>query len=347
LRIPHQLSTFSDPSSRHLTGAPVKVDVGVETPVDVLSLAKDSQLSLPGVPPVRLAPDFGENADDIPEVSLHALKVQANQSAENHSAALPQLQARVEALGYQASDLSQALDFLDHKAPLTINIPPLAQVQGKSESILNALSKDGHYKNLWERGTRPSNPKAPKRSKADFLHKEHKTFFGTYNKATPTERPRYGALNFLNAPEGGAAVYGPGVLVLRPEVKERTTFHSRDSRFTSAENIGSVGAMAGCLLSKSDEDLRQLLEISAGRATHGSYGRDSHPGAFTGSNYIEAHIHGEIDFSKDLQAVSLHKRYQGTPTGDDAQRFADTFQVPISWYGSDAFTVNTDDFIVA
>lgn len=304
------------------------------------------QLGLPEVPAVRIPADFACDQPSLTPISRHALATQVNQARENHQAAFPDLLERVRQLGFEQSDLEQALAFLDQQAPLTINLPPSISCEGGQESIFASLQEDGIYKNLWERGSRPSHPKAPRRSKADFLFKEHNTFAGTYNQAAPEERPHYGALNFLLAPEGGAAVYGPGVLILDNKVKQRTSFHPRDSRFTRMENAGAMEAMAGCLLSKTDDDLKQLLEVATGRRPHGQYGPDGHPQAFTGSNYIEAQIHGPVDLSEDLAGVALHRKYQGTPSGADAEAMARQFDVPLTWYDDAALLVNTDGFIV-
>jgi hypothetical protein len=304
------------------------------------------QLELNDVPQIRLPKDFASKQKTLSDVSRHALATQVNQAMENHLAAYPALLERVKELGFQEADLQQALTFLDQKAPLTINLPPSLNRDGRAESVFARLKEDGHYKNLWERGNRPSHPKAPQRAKSYFLDKEHRTFAGTYNRALPPERPRYGALNVLLAPEGGAAVYGPAVLILKEEVKDRTTFHSRDSRFTRMENAGARGAMAGCLLSKTDQDLRQLLEIAGGKRSHGTYGRDSHPMAFTGSNYIEAHIHGPLDLSEDLAGIALHQKYQGTQAGADAEAVARKYGVPLTWYNQAELLVDTDGFII-
>ncbi len=299
------------------------------------------QLELDSVAPLHVNPQTGQ---DLPlsELSRHAYAVQLNQAHENHQREYPGLVRRAQALGFDEAQLKNALAYLDQQAPLTINLPPVVN----KESVLASLSSDGAYKNLWERGSRPSHPKAPKRSKADFLHKEHRTFAGTYNRAIPQERPRYGALNFLAAREGGAAVYGPAVLTLRPEVKERTTYHTRDSRFTNMEDAGGAGVMAGCLARRSDEDLQQLLKVANGQLSSGVYGRDNHPEAFTGSNYIEAHIHGEINLAQDLAGVSLHERYRGTPVGNDAETMAKQFGVEMIWYKDPAFEVDTDGFLI-
>ena len=314
---------------------------------DTLSICRGEQLSFSCVPSVKVEVESLDADRRLSEVPLHAMAVQMNQAVENHLAAYPQLLERVQSLGFSGEDLDKALHFVDQEAPVTINFPPVINHGGKSESIFAALTEDGHYQSLWERGSRPRHPKAPKRSKSDFLFKESNTFVGQYNRATPEERPHYGALNFLNAPEGGAAVYGPGVLILKGAVKERTSYQPRDSRFTDMKTVGFSKFMAGCLLSKQDDDLRQLLEVATGRKASGTYGPDNHPQAFRGSNYIEAHIHGEVELSKDLAGVALHRRYRGTATEADARKMADKYQVPLSWYGGNGFVADTDEFILA
>lgn len=306
-----------------------------------------TQLSLPGIEAVQISEASFDVFPDLSQEQKRALAVQANQACTNHQKAYGSLLARIQKLGYQEADLQKCFDYLDQQAPLTINLAPNVNVGDSEISVFKSLQDDGRYKNLWERGgKRATNPKAPKRSPGFFLHKESKTFQSEYNRTQARERPKYGALNPLKLSEGGAAVFGRGVLILKQEVKDRTTYVPRDSRFTQMNQVGFQGAMAGCLAAKQDDYLDQLMQVALGRSDQGRYVAEKAPGAFTGSNYIEAHIHGDINLATDLSGVALDRRYQGTRYAQDAEDFARHFNVPIEWYGEKSPTQEVDGFIL-
>ena len=306
-----------------------------------------AQLPLPGIAPVEINEAKLAFLQGLSQDQKHAMAVQANQACTNHREAYGSLLIRVQQLGYSESDLQKCLDYIDKQAPLTINLPPNVSVDKADVSVFKSLQSDGRYKNLWERGgRRASNPKAPQRNTAFFLHKESKTFQGEYNRVTAQERPKYGSLNPLKLPQGGAAVFGRGVLILKQEVKERTTYVPRDSRFTQMDQVGFQGAMASCLAHKQDDYLQQMMEVALGRQATGSYQAENEPGAFTGSNYIEAHIHGDVNFAQDLAGVGLDRRYKGTPYARDAEIFARHFKVPLEWYGDQNPTQEAEGFIL-
>lgn len=308
--------------------------------------ASQVQLSLPGVKQVEVDEAKLAFLSSLNQDQKHAMAVQANQACSNHSEAYGSLLTRVQQLGYSESDLQKCLEYLDKQAPLTVNLPPKVTVGDTEVSVFKSLQGEGRYKNLWERGgRRAANPKAPQRSPAFFLHKESKTFQAQYNAVSPRERPKYGALNPLKLPQGGASVFGRGVLILKPEVKQRTTYVPRDSRFTEMDQVGFQGAMAGCLAAKSNDYLRQVMDVSLGNRAVGSYQPEEEPGAFTGSNYIEAHIHGDIDLANDLAGVALDRCYQGTQYAQDAEAFALQFKVPLEWYGDPNPTQEVEGFI--
>jgi hypothetical protein len=125
--------------------------------------------------------------------------------------------------------------------------------------------------------------------------------FGSNNSIdfAPSMRPRYGALNYTESKSGAASLYGRSYMVLKEHVKFNSTFTSRDSMAYSANPSG--GEMVATYLNMnrifhdmSDVMLDKLCQmVSSGSALSERLG------------YIEAQIHGEILFNRDVSELHI------------------------------------------
>ena len=124
-------------------------------------------------------------------------------------------------------------------------------------------------------------------------------------------RPVYACLNTVQHPLGAATAYGSVVLEYKPAVKSRCTYIAKDTFDTdfhfargSAEEIEvarnkiCTNARIECLMASiSNSQLKALCEHA-----DGAYVVGNHP-----PNYIEAHVHGGIRFSRDLAAIRVSR----------------------------------------
>jgi hypothetical protein len=101
-----------------------------------------------------------------------------------HNAALPQLQARLQSLGYKDTVLEETLTYIREDAPLIIHL--------KAET-LSLLVRDTHYRNHFE--TNPHSRGASHNTSRSAW--ENQLFGGAYDKASPQVGLRYRGFSLL------------------------------------------------------------------------------------------------------------------------------------------------------
>ncbi|WP_205752194.1 DUF3626 domain-containing protein [Cryptosporangium phraense] len=159
--------------------------------------------------------------------------------------------------------------------------------------LLRHLVEDGVYRSQFETGT--SNGGLTAHPGGDRWQWEHRMFAGAYDDAPPSHRPLYGALNVRRYPVGGAVRFGSAHLRLRPAVLARTTFCYPDS-----------------VLEPTDFGTAEHLPLVALAEADGADGAD------VLDDYIEAHVHGGLSLSDDVEAVVLDPSYRTTDVEDAA-----------------------------
>jgi hypothetical protein len=158
------------------------------------------------------------------------------------------------------------------------------------------------YRSQFETGT--SNGGLTAHPGGDRWRWESRIFGGAYDDGPAAARPKYGALNFRDGHVGGAPRFGSAYLRLAASVTARTTFCYPDS----AGEPGHFG-VAG--------------RVSALVSMAAAGGRDPL------DDYVEAHVHGVITLSGDVEALVLDPCYRGTPVEADAVRLG----CPVEWHG--------------
>ncbi|MFD4668393.1 DUF3626 domain-containing protein [Lentzea sp. NPDC058450] len=140
--------------------------------------------------------------------------------------------------------------------------------------VLERLARDGVYRSQFETGT--SNGGLTAHPGGVRWEWESKLFGGAYDQASPSARPKYGALDHRRQGCGGAPRFGSAHLRLKEEVLDRTTFCYPDSFFDPVD-FGTARRFA-------------LLGHAAP--------------ADPLDDYVEAHVHGPVTFD-DVEAVVL------------------------------------------
>jgi hypothetical protein len=130
-------------------------------------------------------------------------------------------------------------------------------------------------------------------------------------------RPKYAAVNFTWATDGAACLYGQSHFVLKNHLRFNTVFSPYDSFNVSDRNqLGTYFQMYPVLANCADFVLKQILEsgrnrvppsapnvvpsrpIQAHEEDKGGYGTP-------GMTYIEAILHTDVVFSRDVQYVRV------------------------------------------
>jgi hypothetical protein len=188
---------------------------------------------------------------------------------------------------------------------LTLHFHPDRLVAGMS--ILELMARDGVYRSQFETGT--SNGGLTAHPGGDRWRWESRIFGGVYDGGPPADRPRYGSLNFRRRQVGGSPRFGSAHLRLAVHTLTRTTFCYPDSVF-EPEHFG-VAARLSTLIALAEADDKDPLD-----------------------DYIEAHVHGVVDFSRDVEALVLDPCYRGTPVEAAARRL----DCRVEWHGGFALT---------
>ncbi|WP_405781308.1 DUF3626 domain-containing protein [Streptomyces sp. NBC_00859] len=166
--------------------------------------------------------------------------------------------------------------------------------------LLRALARDGVYYSQFVTGT--SNGGLTARPGGDRWRWESRIFGGAYDEAPARQRPVYGALNYRNRPVGGAPRFGSAHLRLAPRALARTTFCYPDSALEPA-HFGVAGALD--LVVRAEADDRDPLD-----------------------DCVEAHVHGPLVLSRDVEALVLDPSFRGTAVADAAARLP----FPVEWH---------------
>ena len=191
-------------------------------------------------------------------------------------------------------------DVLPANASVTLNFHPDAICRGVL--MIEALAKDGVYRSQFE--TLTSNGGLTAYPGGDRWEWENAIFGGAYEHASPSLRPKYGALNYRNRITGGSPRFGSSHFRMRSGVLSRTTFCYPDSCF-GPSNFGIAEKCVLIELAERDRPDTDILD-----------------------SYIEAHIHGIINIADDVDAVVLDSCYKGT----EIETVANKLACPIEWH---------------
>ena len=199
---------------------------------------------------------------------------------------------------------------LDRSLRVTLNFHPDRVLDGGT--VLEWLARDGVYRSQFETGTSNGGLTAYDGG-ARWLW-EQRMFGHAYDDAPVSERPKYGALNHRRCSIGAAPRFGSAHLRLTEGALDRSTFCFPDSVFEPT-------AMA----TADRFDLFRLVELFDAReltdeveATEGGLLDD----------YIEAHVHGIVELTTDVEAVVLDPSFRDTRIEDQAGSLG----VPVEWH---------------
>jgi Protein of unknown function (DUF3626) len=189
---------------------------------------------------------------------------------------------------------------------VTLHFHPDRLVAGTP--IPQLMAHDGVYRSQFETGT--SNGGLTAHPGGGRWQRESRIFADAYDNGPAAGRPKYGSLNFRRRLAGGSPRFGSAYLRLAAHTLARTTFCYPDSVF-EPEHFG-VASRLSSLVILAEADGTDPLD-----------------------DYIEAHVHGIVDFTRDAEALVLDPCYRGTPTESAARRLA----CPVKWHGG--FTLTT------
>jgi hypothetical protein len=309
------------------TGTPAPVATAATPAVSSFdtSAAKPSAVVLGGT--TGPAPDVSGDLSRLNDTQRKVLTDASDRAAKASQAAHAGLVGRVTGMGYTEADLTKCLAYLRNTVPITINLDldrsshgAQAGLPAGEEHCIDHMISAGHQCNTFELNNYWGASYGQTRDGW-----ERTLFSGDYqvHPLVANERPKYGALNAVKNPSGGSPTHGNAFLILKSGVKDRATFTPQDSSHCSADQVGTADNMERVLLDiPADDSLKQVMDVALGR-------RDS--GALPPYQYIEAQVHGPIDYAKDVAALVVGNHYKGTPYEEKIKRFSELMGIPVRW----------------
>lgn len=141
--------------------------------------------------------------------------------------------------------------------------------------------------------------------------------FGRYGANTnpsfaPSMRPKYAALNFASYREGAAKSYGRSCMILKDHVKHNCSFTDKDSfgyigNTSGASVVANYHHVSRLIVNMEERMLKALYNIATGNYLE----------AVRFGGYIEAQVHGNILFNRDVKRICIdNMEMQATPNPD-------------------------------
>lgn len=183
---------------------------------------------------------------------------------------------------------------------VTINFHP-DRMTLSGVPLLEAINNDGVLKSQFETGT--SNGGLTAFPGGGRWAWESRAFKGMYNACAPCARPKYGALNYKGLASGGSPRFGSSYFKLKSELLDRITFCYPES-FFGPKGYGA-GRWVSHLIEMANADDKDPLD-----------------------NYIEAHVHGEIEIEHDVEVLVLDPSYKGT----EVEALANALPCELIWH---------------
>ncbi len=267
-------------------------------------------------PKAPAATTSGDPLARLNETQKSALALARSHAALLSGNALPRLQRIVTGNGFSEAELQRVLDYVRDEAPLHVYFNSNRMLP-RGPSVLESFLMDGQYKNQFE--TRVSGGTLAPTAGGSRDGWEQINFRGAYHTHAliPSERPKYGVLNAEGLTVRGASQYGASILVLKPEVKLRSTFTPADSGHPDASLVATPEHAAHALAETAG--LKLILQHVLGR-----------PLGAPGHRYTEAQVHGPLELDKDVAQIIAPDAERYT-LKDKYRALSRKYNVPLFW----------------
>lgn len=226
-----------------------------------------------------------EDYKDLTDVQLEVLQKSFMKAKIYHNSVYQNVVIRFIDLGYTEADIKPTLDYLR-------NVKLISHI-GRMGTP-SWLRTDTKMRNTFE---------VQNRTDLSRVSWEDNLFFKLYKKDCPFEsRVKYGCLNLLNQPEGcrSALSYGQSYIIFKENVKKRTTIVCGDSA-NRQQHLCTFEHCVQLLLYMQQETLRCVIERAKGSNDHKIMNHHY--------TYIEAQIHGDVIFTRDIESIVLHRNH--------------------------------------
>ena len=251
----------------------------------------------------------------------------SQKKAIDHVASLSAIKSRTD------DELLSSFKIIDtRRMAVTLNFHP-DRLLPNGQLLLEAMAKDDLYASQFVTGTSNGGLSAfPGGKRWEW---ESRIFGRAYDEVPGSERPVYGGLNYLHKPVGASPRFGSAHFRLRPHMLVRTTFCYPDSVYeptdfaVAAVHPCDIETVSNNRFADVSESCRRLISLAVADYSEGST-RDPL------DDYIEAHIHGPVVVSRDIEALVLDPCYRGTEVEEAAKKLP----CPIEWHAGYRLSVD-------
>lgn len=286
----------------------------------------------------------------MPEQDLlsHQSQALANVRAHAHRA-MPRARSVIEGVLTSAeiplSRYAEAVERLSSVGQIALHFHP-ERLSRSGESVIMGLLHTGEYKNQFETGLSSGSTSAYPGGRRDRW--EEYLFGAAYHSphSEASDRPKYGALQIIDHPDGPAPRFGSCYFLLRPRVSHRSTFTFGGSHEDGAlERSGTIDTL--------DPVLAPLLvELAQGEGAFGvntltidsllshlessgpERGGDpqSRPLGRALDSFIEAQVHGRIRLDEDVDELVADPAFRDQSVGELLAEVSARYGCSLTWH---------------
>ena len=243
------------------------------------------------------------------------------------------------------SAYEKATNCVQANAKIDIHFHP-ERLSANGKSVADGLLADGEFRNQYETGISSGSPTAFQDGERDLWEKH--LFGGAYHveDATLSSRPKYGALEIMNHPDGASPRFGSCFLILKSEVSNRSTFTLGGSQEDDAlEKTGTLSTleplMANLILELEKgqgafgvsnltinillNQLREGLSVPYQDPSNRPLGRAL-------DSFIEVQIHGKIDLREDVERLVADPSFKDTHIGEVLEELCAKYNILLNWH---------------
>jgi hypothetical protein len=213
-------------------------------------------------------------------------------------------------------------------------------------SVAEGLLRSGIYTNQFVAGLSSGSPSAFAGGERDLW--EDRLFAGAYHGADVTDpgRPKYGALDVMQHPDGPAPRFGSCFFLLRPDVAQRSTFTFGGSHEDYAiDRTGTLDVMHPVLapllsqLERGDGafavdglSVGDCLERMARNFSAPFPDPASRPLGRALDSFIEVQVHGELCLRNDVERLVVDPAFRNHPVEKILAEISRSYGIPMSWH---------------
>lgn len=228
------------------------------------------------------------------------------------------------------------------------------RVDRARRTVAQGLLQSGFYKSQFETRLSSGSPTAFPGGERDLW--EDRLFGGAYHEAdaSPAGRPKYGALQIIEYPDGPSPRFGSCYFLVKSGVSKRSTFTFGGSQEPDAiERTGTLDALDPVMspllaqleqgrgaFGSDDLTVAGLLDHLAHGLSESPCDPRTRPLGRVLDSFIEAQLHGDIRLDRDVERLVADPAFRDHPIGETLAAISFKYGFPLCWHAGFAVPVS-------